>query len=54
LFQTGSDDGPKFAEFYFSCFEHTSQGEDDQAVPLYLILYITSKFHTIAKFVIVD
>ncbi|PNF35133.1 hypothetical protein B7P43_G09482 [Cryptotermes secundus] len=34
---TGSDDGPKFADFYFKCSEHTSQGEDDQAVPLYLI-----------------
>jgi len=33
----GSDDGPQFAEFYFKCCEHTSQGEDDQAVPLYLI-----------------
>ncbi|XP_069675402.1 E3 ubiquitin-protein ligase parkin [Periplaneta americana] len=33
----GSDDGPKFAEFYFKCAEHASQGEEDQAVPLYLI-----------------
>jgi hypothetical protein len=36
-FQIGVDDGPKFAEFYFKCAEHTSQGEEDQAVPLYLI-----------------
>ncbi|GLV38118.1 parkin [Carabus blaptoides fortunei] len=28
---------PTFAEFYFKCGEHTSQGESDQAVPLYLI-----------------
>ncbi|XP_054260838.1 E3 ubiquitin-protein ligase parkin-like isoform X1 [Macrosteles quadrilineatus] len=26
-----------WAEFYFKCSEHTSQGEKDQAVPLYLI-----------------
>ncbi|PSN38260.1 E3 ubiquitin-protein ligase parkin [Blattella germanica] len=31
------EDGPKFAEFYFKCAEHTSQGEEDQAVPLHLI-----------------
>lgn len=28
---------PTFAEFYFKCSEHTSLGESDQAVPLYLI-----------------
>jgi parkin len=28
---------PTFAEFYFKCSEHTSLGEDDGAVPLYLI-----------------
>nr|XP_023030053.1 E3 ubiquitin-protein ligase parkin [Leptinotarsa decemlineata] len=28
---------PTFAEFYFKCSEHTSLGEQDQAVPLYLI-----------------
>lgn len=28
---------PTFAEFYFKCSEHTSLGENDQAVPLYLI-----------------
>ncbi|KAJ9588135.1 hypothetical protein L9F63_018493 [Diploptera punctata] len=33
----GADDGPKFAQFYFKCAEHPSQGEEDQAVPLYLI-----------------
>ncbi|XP_063223808.1 E3 ubiquitin-protein ligase parkin [Bacillus rossius redtenbacheri] len=32
-----SEDGLKFAEFFFKCAEHASQGEDDQAVPLYLI-----------------
>ncbi|XP_044727247.1 E3 ubiquitin-protein ligase parkin isoform X1 [Chrysoperla carnea] len=26
-----------YAQFYFKCSEHTSQGESDQAVPLYLI-----------------
>nr|CAD7405326.1 unnamed protein product [Timema cristinae] len=33
----GSDDGPRFSEFFFKCSEHTSQGEEDEAVPLYLI-----------------
>nr|CAH7749212.1 unnamed protein product [Callosobruchus chinensis] len=28
---------PTFAEFYFKCSEHTSLGEQDEAVPLYLI-----------------
>ncbi|XP_022905956.2 E3 ubiquitin-protein ligase parkin [Onthophagus taurus] len=28
---------PTFAEFYFKCSEHPSLGENDQAVPLYLI-----------------
>ncbi|XP_044267580.1 E3 ubiquitin-protein ligase parkin [Tribolium madens] len=28
---------PTFAEFYFKCSEHTSLGEADEAVPLYLI-----------------
>ncbi|KAK9745069.1 Ubiquitin family [Popillia japonica] len=28
---------PTFAEFYFKCSEHRSLGEDDAAVPLYLI-----------------
>ncbi|KAJ3653399.1 hypothetical protein Zmor_012653 [Zophobas morio] len=28
---------PTFADFYFKCSEHTSLGEDDEAVPLYLI-----------------
>ncbi|KAF7268233.1 hypothetical protein GWI33_018599 [Rhynchophorus ferrugineus] len=28
---------PTFAEFYFKCSEHISLGENDQAVPLYLI-----------------
>uniref|UniRef100_A0A1B6LBH9 E3 ubiquitin-protein ligase parkin n=1 Tax=Graphocephala atropunctata TaxID=36148 RepID=A0A1B6LBH9_9HEMI len=36
--QEGCPDGPVgWAEFYFKCSEHTSQGEHDQAVPLYLI-----------------
>ncbi|XP_046666165.1 E3 ubiquitin-protein ligase parkin-like isoform X1 [Homalodisca vitripennis] len=36
--QEGCPDGPVgWAEFYFKCSEHTSQGERDQAVPLYLI-----------------
>lgn len=26
-----------YAEFYFKCAEHPSQGENDEAVPLYLI-----------------
>ncbi|KAF5288928.1 hypothetical protein FQA39_LY03807 [Lamprigera yunnana] len=28
---------PTFAEFYFKCSEHASLGEDDKAVPLFLI-----------------
>ncbi|KAJ8918341.1 hypothetical protein NQ315_008034 [Exocentrus adspersus] len=28
---------PTFAEFYFKCSEHTSLGEKDEAIPLYLI-----------------
>lgn len=36
--QEGCPDGPVgWAEFYFKCCEHTSQGEHDQAVPLDLI-----------------
>uniref|UniRef100_A0A1B6DYZ7 E3 ubiquitin-protein ligase parkin n=2 Tax=Clastoptera arizonana TaxID=38151 RepID=A0A1B6DYZ7_9HEMI len=36
--QTNCKDGPVgWAEFYFKCCEHTSKGEADQAVPLYLI-----------------
>lgn len=31
------NDEPTFAEFYFKCSEHKSQGENDQAVPLDLI-----------------
>ncbi|XP_047111376.1 E3 ubiquitin-protein ligase parkin [Schistocerca piceifrons] len=34
---TGGDEGLTFAQFYFKCAEHPSQGEDDEAVPLYLI-----------------
>ncbi|KAJ1524212.1 hypothetical protein ONE63_010732 [Megalurothrips usitatus] len=30
-------DGPQFAEFYMKCSEHTSQGENDETVPLNLI-----------------
>ncbi|XP_067002583.2 E3 ubiquitin-protein ligase parkin [Anabrus simplex] len=33
----GTDDGPMFAQFYFKCADHPSQGENDEAVPLYLI-----------------
>lgn len=33
----GNNDGPTFADFFFKCAEHTSQGEDDEAVALYLI-----------------
>ncbi|KAK4880011.1 hypothetical protein RN001_008157 [Aquatica leii] len=28
---------PTFADFYFKCAEHTSLGEDDEAVPLFLV-----------------
>lgn len=34
LLQTGP---VSWAEFYFKCAEHTSEGEKDQAVPLCLI-----------------
>ncbi|KAG5877385.1 hypothetical protein JTB14_027996 [Gonioctena quinquepunctata] len=32
-----NNEEPTFAEFYFKCSEHASLGEQDQAVPLYLI-----------------
>lgn len=37
LFQVLNNKEPTFAEFYFKCSEHTSLGESDEAVPLYLI-----------------
>lgn len=37
LFQDAHIDRLQFAEFFLKCSEHTSQGEDDQGVPLDLI-----------------
>ncbi|XP_075212405.1 E3 ubiquitin-protein ligase parkin [Lycorma delicatula] len=41
--------GPvSWAEFYFKCAEHTSEGEKDQAVPLYLIRHNLSNVPCLA------
>lgn len=37
MFQILNNAEPTFAEFYFKCAEHTSLGENDEAVPLSLI-----------------